>query len=237
MVPDSLDAGLRRGGVAVVCTPRAQNPTGATLSDERAAELRNVLGRHPEALVITDDHAGEIAGARSQVIHSPETRRWVAIRSVSKSLGPDLRVALLAGDESTLRLVREQQRLGMRWVSHVLQRLVAELWKSPEVDEMLRRAGEVYAERRRALLDWLEREGIEATGATGFNVWIPVREEGPLVRELEKKGWATEAGERFRLRSGAGIRVTVAGLTAERAERFTNDLASLMIPSHRSAPS
>jgi DNA-binding transcriptional MocR family regulator len=40
----------------VICTPRAQNPTGASLTRKRAEALREVLARHPQVLVIEDDH-------------------------------------------------------------------------------------------------------------------------------------------------------------------------------------
>src|SRR6185312_3682080 len=43
----ALDAGVR----AVICTPRAQNPTGASLTRARAQALRAVLARHPHVLV------------------------------------------------------------------------------------------------------------------------------------------------------------------------------------------
>ena len=47
---------LDQGARAVVSTPRAQNPTGASLSARRAAALREVLAPHPYVLVIQDDY-------------------------------------------------------------------------------------------------------------------------------------------------------------------------------------
>ncbi|GLW27684.1 hypothetical protein [Actinoplanes regularis] len=39
------------GARAVICTPRAHNPTGASLTTGRAARLRAVLAAYPEVLV------------------------------------------------------------------------------------------------------------------------------------------------------------------------------------------
>src|SRR5262245_15157127 len=101
LVPDELAAALERGGRAVIATPRGQNPTGATLDAERAGALRDVLARHPEALVIEDDYVAAIAGAPYHEVHG-KSPRWAVIRSVSKVLGPDLRVATMAGDPLTV---------------------------------------------------------------------------------------------------------------------------------------
>ncbi len=48
-MPDSFDEALRRAR-AVIVTPRAQNPTGAALTPERAAELRRLLRKHGHVL-------------------------------------------------------------------------------------------------------------------------------------------------------------------------------------------
>src|SRR5689334_4225182 len=46
--PPSLAAAIRAGARAVILTPRAQNPTGAALDKNRAAQLREVLAKAPE---------------------------------------------------------------------------------------------------------------------------------------------------------------------------------------------
>jgi DNA-binding transcriptional MocR family regulator len=150
---------------------------------------------------------------------------------VSKSLGPDLRVAVLASDAATHARVEGRQTLGIRWVSHVLQRLVVTLWSDPATTKVLARAAKTYSQRRQALMAALAKRGIEAHGASGFNVWIPVAEESAVVQTLLSRGWAVKAGERYRIASPPAIRVTTAAL--EDAGDFADALAQALAPTRR----
>jgi DNA-binding transcriptional MocR family regulator len=226
-LPDDLDRALRKRVRAVVLTPRAQNPTGAAMSAERARELRSVLDRRPEVLVVEDDHAGPVGGAPAISV-CPRPARWSVVRSVSKFLGPDLRLAILAGDATTVARVEGRQRLGMGWVSHLLQRTVLALWSDRRVTERFAKVAEAYATRRRALISALARRGIAARGRSGLNVWIPVAEEAAAVAALAERGWAVRAGEPYRTRTPPAIRVTVSTLRPAEAERFADDLAASM---------
>jgi len=232
MLPEALASALEGGARAVIATPRAQNPTGAAFDARRARALRKVLRAHPDTVVMEDDHAGPIAGAPAETI-TGATRHWAIARSHSKALGPDLRVAVLAGDEGTVSRVEGRQLISMRWVSHVLQQLVGALWSDPAVRRDVKRTARLYTRRRSALIDALARHGIAASGRSGLNVWIPVREESAVVSALLERGWAVAAGERFRLQSGPAIRVTTATLLPEEARQLADDLASILMPSSR----
>jgi DNA-binding transcriptional MocR family regulator len=228
-------AALGRGAQAVVVTPRAQNPRGSAVTAARARELRRILDDHRDVLVIEDDHAGPVAGAPVASLATRSRRRWAVVRSVGKSLGPDLRLAVLTGDPVTVSRVEGRQRLGTGWVSRTLQQVVVDLWTDPVTTRTLQRAEEAYAERRAALVEALVRHGLTAHGRSGLNVWIPVVQEGPVTRSLLEAGWAVAAGERFRLRSGPAIRVTTATLRPTEARALADDVARGLSASARAA--
>ncbi|NOT28142.1 MAG: aminotransferase class I/II-fold pyridoxal phosphate-dependent enzyme [Acidobacteria bacterium] len=226
-LPDAADAALARGCQAVIVTPRAQNPTGAALSAQRAADLRGVLARHSQVLLIENDHAALVAGVPLHSIRNPSHERWAVVRSLSASLGPDLRLAVVAGDEVTIARVRRRQALGARWVSHILQQLAFALWSDPVSGRRIARVGEIYAERRARLMASLRDHGIAAQGRSGLNVWIPVRSEDTVARGLLESGWAVASGRRFRIQAGPGVRVTTSALLPEDAAVFAADLSRL----------
>ena len=88
----------------------------------------------------------------------------------------------------------------------------------------MRRAARAYAERRKALIDALAHHGIEARGRSGLNVWVPVAEESSSVQALLGAGWAVSAGERFRLKSPPGLRITISSLDPREAPRLATAL-------------
>ncbi len=221
-VVPSVKAALESGVRAVVVTDRAQNPTGAAVSFERAREMRRLLKEFPEILVIEDDHGHGIVDLP---LHSLAgvTRHWAFVRSVAKAYGPDLRVAVMTGDAVTVDRVRGRQRLGAGWVSLLVQRAVVWLWEQGGVDPAV--VGGVYRARREMLIDALRERGIEARGRSGLAVWIPVQDETGVVARLLREGWAVAAGGRFRVNSGPGIRVTVSTVREEEVEEFTDAVA------------
>ncbi|MCA9512535.1 MAG: aminotransferase class I/II-fold pyridoxal phosphate-dependent enzyme [Myxococcales bacterium] len=232
-LPASLEAALARGAEAFIATPRAQNPTGAAISAARAAALRAALVRSPDLLVIEDDHMGAVSGAPYATLLEHARARRVAIRSVSKALGPDLRVAVFAADPATAARVEGRQLVGVRWVSFVLQRLVAALLEADDVRAMLARAAATYAERRAAALEALAARGIAATGVSGHNIWIPVADEARTLQGLLDEGFAVAAGERFRIESPPAVRVTVADLGPGDASAFADAFARVLTPPRR----
>jgi DNA-binding transcriptional MocR family regulator len=210
-------------------TPRGQNPVGAAQDADRARELREVLDRHPDVLLIEDDHLGPVAGCALHTL-APR-RRWAATRSVAKALGPDLRLAILTGDEQTVSRVRGRQLCGPGWVSHVLQTLVFELWGDEQTRQGVQHACAVYAERRESLINALAERAVPASGASGLNVWVPVAEEASVMAALLQRGWVVAPGVRYRLGASApAIRITSATLTSPESLQLAEDLADVLAP-------
>ena len=208
--PAELAAALAQGAGALIVTPRAQAATGAAWNQDRAAAISTVLRRYPALGVIEDDHAGPVAGvpAFSAGGGAGGRERWVTIRSVSKSLGPDLRLAVMAGDEATIARVAGRQALGTGWVSYQLQELVADLWADPAVARALRTAAGVYARRGDALRSALRERGITASGRSGFTCWVPVSDEDGVASRWSRRAgrWPPGSGSASPRRRASGSR-------------------------------
>ncbi len=232
--PQELRAALRAGARAVVLSPRAQNPYGSRVSAARRAELLAVLADAPEVLVVEDDHSADTAGGPLHSLTTTGTAglggppRWAHIRTVSKHLGTDLRWTAMACDATTLARHDGRMLLTSGWVSHVLQETVARLMTDPATTELVAAAGRAYAERRRALIDALAGQGIEASGVSGLNVWVPVRDESAVVNGLRSHGWWVAGGARFRIAAGPGVRITTAELEVSEAPALAADFAAVL---------
>ena len=217
-IPASVAEAVRRGIKAIIITTRAQNPTGAAIDPKRAAELQKIFAREPELLVIEDDHAGAVAGWDVVTFADAKRERWAVVRSFSKFLGPDLRVAALAGDETTIARVEGRLCAGPGWVSYILQRLANDMLTDAGVQKLLREATKHYADRRAQLIDALARHGVSAIGRSGLNVWIPVQDEQRVVAAVAADGFAIRAGEPFRLEAPPAVRVTISTLQPDEVE-------------------
>lgn len=232
MIPVALGEALEDGVAAVILNPRGQNPTGASLDEERAAALGQVLDGKPEAMVVEDDHLGPIAGAPRLTLTAGRNR-WAAARSLAKSLGPDLRLAVLAGDPETINRVRGRQAVGPGWVSMLLQRTAATLWSDPKVTKDLGKTTATYSERREAFVAALAYQGINAEAPTGLNVWVPVPDETTVVQALLAEGWAVMPGAPFRLQAAPAIRVTISSLKPTEVDSLVAAIARALQPSQR----
>ncbi|MDT0541245.1 MULTISPECIES: aminotransferase class I/II-fold pyridoxal phosphate-dependent enzyme [Streptomyces] len=234
MRPEALRAALESGARAVVCTPRAHNPTGASLTAGRAAELRAILAEHPQVLIIEDDHFSAVSTVPYHRITPPRPAAWALVRSVSKFLGPDLRLALVAAGEETARRLETRLSAGTMWVSHLLRHTARELLLDPKARAQREQARTAYAERSARLMKEINACGISTPAAyrpDGLNVWIDLDTQArPVVGALARRGWLVRPGDLFATGQAdrQALRVTTATLTEQRAREFAADLAAVL---------
>lgn len=233
--PAGLRAALAAGARAVLVTVRAQNPTGAAVTAARADELRMLLAGHPDVLTIEDDHAAELAGVPLHPL-AGATSAWAFVRSMSKPYGPDLRLAVLAGDETTVARVAGRLRMGAGWVSTLLQQLAIGLWRDPATARTIAMARDSYAARVTALRDALAERGVVAYPSSGINLWVPVSDETRTVTALRDAGYAVAPGALFRLASPPGVRITVSPLDPEDIGPLADALAGAVRPAAPDSP-
>lgn len=229
MVPASLAAALRGGARAAVVTSRALNPTGASVSAERATELGAVLAEHPHVLVIEDDHFSGVATTDFHGVVPPSHPRWALVRSFSKFLGPDLRLAVVAADPDTIARLETRLAAGATWVSRLLQHGAHQLLTDPVVHQQLALAATTYRDRRQRLIDALARRefSVPTTETDGLNVWVRLDQPaGPVIARLTAHGWAVSDGATYALTDDPppAIRVTSASLTPDQTDAFAGAL-------------
>lgn len=212
ITPAGLEAALERGLAAVIVTPRSQNPTGAALTIGRARALNGALASHRDVMVILDDHAGPVAGTPYVGLDAPGGR-YATIRSLGKSFGPDMRIALVAGDRHTIDRVSTAFGNGPGWVSHILQRAAAILLTDPATEQLVRAASAEYARRRELLIAELANHGVASSGPSGLNVWIPTPDEQAAVEAARAAGYAIRAADPWRITSPPAVRITITKLT------------------------
>ena len=239
MTPAGLWAALEAGVRAVVCTPRAQNPTGASIDAQRARQLREVLADYPYVLVIEDDYYSLLSRVPFESIVRPEHQRWALVRSLSKFIGPDICVALVASDRETAARLALRLSPGTTWVSHLLQRIALAQLTDASARALIEQAAGVYADNNEAFVRALAEHGVHvgvgSTGAgavragDGISVWVPVKAPAAEVAaRLTRHGWTVRPGDEFGLTEGGTasrhIRVTVHELSESQVEAFVTDL-------------
>ncbi|MBT2497490.1 aminotransferase class I/II-fold pyridoxal phosphate-dependent enzyme [Agromyces sp. ISL-38] len=242
MVPEALARALLRRPVAVLLQPRAQNPTGASMTASRATELARVIRSAndvDELIVIEDDHSGLISTEGDVTLGNSLPGRVVHVRSFSKSHGPDLRIAAVGGPRELIERITARRMLGPGWTSRMLQTILLDLLTDGASIDAVAEARRQYYTRQRALGDALRARGVAVAPADGINLWMPVLSERSALVQLAAAGIRVAAGTPFlaaadstdasnagRVRPGDEfVRVTV-GVLREGAEEVADALAT-----------
>ena len=170
--------GIRAGANAVLFTPRAHNPTGASWRPERLQALGDVMSRCPHVLAIEDDHFGDIAHEPvGSLLADPRVEdRVIYIRTFSKSIAPDLRLSVAAARPRLKTLLQEAKSHADGWSSRLLQRVLAGVLQDDALASWLERVRKTYRARRERGAEVLSKCGAPGVaarpGRDGVSVWI-----------------------------------------------------------------
>lgn len=233
MLPDMLEHALSKGARAVILTPRAHNPTGYSLSKTRAAALQAIISRYPQVLVIVDDHFALLSSADWHPVIAAQTLHWAVVRSMSKTLGPDLRLAFVASDSATSAKLRLRLNSGSQWVSHLLQDVAFACLTDERYLQELKQTRQFYASRQQSLAQALRAQGIEdVIPGDGLNLWLPLAAASqPTAFALAKSGWLVREGEAFGVNASAhGLRITLSTLDDSNITRLAADIQRALNP-------
>ncbi len=228
VVPASLADALAVDPVAVFVQPRAQNPTGISTSRSRCAELAAVLSGS-RAVIVEDDHSGDIATGEDVSLGRFWPDRTVHIRSYSKSHGPDLRIAAVGGAADVIDPLVSRRMLGPGWTSRLLQATLLELLTDADAVAAVGRARVAYAMRSLAVRAGLAREGVASTTGDGINAWVEVADERSALITLAALGLRVSPGTPFMVAPSGRehVRVTTGVLDEHDGEVLQHVISAL----------
>lgn len=192
MLPDALAAALERRPKLCYVTPTFQNPSGTCYPARRREELREVLARAPETLVVEDDPYREIwfdAPPPPPLVAGLDRERAVYLGSFSKTAVPGLRVGFLLAARGLARQAVLAKQATDLHTSSLGQHVILGLLAHPEFPAHVARVRAAYRGRRDALegalsarlageLAWRRPGG-------GMFLWARLRRGGDAAELLE----------------------------------------------------
>lgn len=222
--PASLRAALDARPAAFVFQPRLHSVTGRTVSPERLAELGDILDNN-DTLIIEDDGVADISAAPSHSLGGRFPDRTIHIMSYSKTLGPDLRLAVLSSSAAIVEQIQSYRSFSAGWTSRVLQGATAWLLRDPQAAEAVRKARTVYQQRRDGLAQALRERGVETGKGSGLCLWVPVASESFAIVTLAARKIAVNSGSKFSLLDSGHIRVATSILREESWDEVAEAIA------------
>ncbi len=214
LVPDAFGRALTAEPRIVLLQPRAHNPTGVSMTPERAARLASLLRRSRAArdtIVLEDDHSGAVSTAPDVTLATWLPTRVLHVRSFSKTHGPDLRIGALGGPRELVDRVVARRLLGPGWTSRMVQAILHDLLTDPASLGVIERARSAYALRQERFATAMSARGIRMRAGDGINAWLPVADERAAIVSLAAAGIRVARGTPFQVGPGdPHVRVTVA---------------------------
>lgn len=225
--PDSLARHLSedRGRVFLYCMPNAQNPTTATLDDERRKEIAK-LARDHSVIIIEDDVSPRFTRHSLPPLATLYPERSIYISSLSKTMAPGLRIGALAAPSGLLAdLLAAAQTTN--WMAPPLMAELACRWIEDGTADILEQ------ERNRVIarLKAIARTALSGLGCRDApdnpNLWLPLgaRWQGVDIAGLAKsRGILVAPAEDFAINAGAAQPALRLSLSETREEKLAHGL-------------
>ncbi|GAA1479889.1 hypothetical protein GCM10009624_03290 [Gordonia sinesedis] len=210
--PDALAEVVRDGPAAVVLQPEGAYSDLGALTDDRAAELAEVLDAAPTSpWIVEDDAVGPLATSQA-----PSLGRWfpdrsVRVRSYCKAYGMDIKTCVIGGSAQLVDRAIHIRVHGIAANSRILQNGLAHLVADDAANDVVEVARERYAARRRSLVAALRERAVPAAaGPNSLVVWADVQDETGALVALAQRGILVGAGSRSFPGAGRQPRLRIA---------------------------
>ncbi|MDE0528700.1 MAG: PLP-dependent aminotransferase family protein [Truepera sp.] len=241
LLPDSLEAALKRSPKLVYVIPNFDNPRGTTMSLERRRNLLESADRYG-VLIFEDDPYGQLRfeGEPLPSLFELAPDRVVYSSTLSKTVAPGLRIAwLVAAPELLEQLTRIKQAADLH-TSTLGQMVAHAVVEGDFLAEQLPRIRSHYHRQRDAMLAALDTHLPSSVHSTrpkgGMFLWLtlPAGSDGlELLQSAARRGVAYVPGAPF-FADGLGLntlRLSYSVASLEQIERGVATLGAVLTES------
>lgn len=229
IVPESLDAACRDTPArALYCTPTLQTPTTAVMGEDRRRAVARLAQVH-DLVVVEDDVFGFLPPSRPLPLSAFAPERSVLVSSVSKVMGPGLRIGYLHVPRPLARAVSAAVSVSC-WLPSPLMAEIATLWIEDDTATRLCEEQRARAVQRQSMVRHTLGAHPYRADPHGLHVWLPLPQHwsaAAFVGAAERAGVLVNPASAFAtaVRAPDAVRLCLSHETAD--ERVVAGLATL----------
>ncbi len=234
MIPDALEAACRNSGAKLLyCIPTLQNPTTSIMPEARRREIVAIAARHG-LTIVEDDVYGFLPEDAPPPLAALAPERTVYIASLSKFVGPGLRLGFLRAAPEVVRPITTALRAASLIAPGVLAEVGARLIERGEARRLADWQRGEARRRQRVAARILAGHKISAQ-PEAFHLWLELPE--PWRREMftaeaRERGVGVGSAEIFAIGRGSvphAVRLCLqASATAAEVERGLDIVAGML---------
>ena len=233
IVPDALDTMCAESPAqALYCVPTIQNPTGATMSEERRRSVTEVARKHG-LIVVEDEIDVALADERIPSIATFAPERTLHITTLTKWATFGLRIGFIATPEGAVERIRSGVRSSL-WMPAPLMTEIATRWiTSGTAERLAQRKLEELEARHQIVREVLGHQSVDVHPRS-LHVWVhlpePLRSD-ECVAQARQRGVLIAGAEAFAVGRDVphAVRVSIAAVPhREDVRRGLNVLAEIL---------
>jgi DNA-binding transcriptional MocR family regulator len=218
MLPDALEVACSRDGVKGLYTiPSVQNPTTATLPDNRRHEIAAVCRKHRVRIIEDDCYLMTLENPPLPLFaYAPEITFFIS--TLSKTLAAGLRTAFLVAPKEYVKRLESAITLTVWMASPILAELAA-MWIEDGTAEVVMKRKQAEARVRNGIAESCLKGIDYRTKATGYFIWLELPEPwtaSALEREALTRKVGLVSTEQFLVGNAPAPRAARVSLTGPR---------------------
>ena len=172
--------------------PHHHHPTTVTLNAEKRMKLAHLI-RTYNFPVIEDDYDFDFHYSSSPILplaSSDHGGNVIYIGSLTKSLAPSIKVGYMAAPQNFIRAAAQLRKIIDIRGDTLMEEALAELFKTGQIQQHLKKSSKLYHQRRDLMADLLEKElGTKVKFRVplgGMAIWVNFQMKFPLSQVAKK---------------------------------------------------